>query len=110
MGQTWGKRERRIDKRERKRINRASGERKLVRPNKDTPQLPFTFYLTHLLFEKKYLQRFDRAQKESMFAYRKAFRKRRASKKVAGEQVEGGTEEKKQRYRKKKPFPMQFEL
>jgi len=66
----------------------------LVRPNKDTPQLPFTFYLTHLLFEKKYLQRFDRAQKESMFAYRKAFRKRRALKKVAGEQVQGGTEEK----------------
>jgi hypothetical protein len=44
-----------------------------------------------------------------MFAYRKAFRKRRALQKVAGEQVQGGTE-KKQRNRKKKPFPMQFEL
>jgi hypothetical protein len=29
-----------------------------------------------------------------MFAYRKAFRKRRALKKVAGEQVQGETEEK----------------
>jgi hypothetical protein len=38
--------------------------------------------------------RFDRAQKESICAYRKAFRKRRALKKTVGKQVERGTEEK----------------